>query len=40
MVNKDVENINITTEKITKKFETISNVNLDIEDKKNLEYNN
>ena len=28
-VNKDVENINITTEKITKKFETISNVNLD-----------
>jgi len=27
-VNKDVENINITTEKITKKFETISNVNI------------
>ena len=28
IVNKDVENINITTEKITKKFETISNVNI------------
>jgi len=27
-VNKDVENINITTDKITKRFETISNVNL------------
>ena len=30
-VNKDVENINITTEKITKKFETISNVNINLE---------
>ena len=38
MVNKDVENINITTDKITKKFETISNVNLDIEEKKKLDY--
>ena len=28
-INKDVENMNITTEKITKKFETISNVNID-----------
>ena len=27
-VNKDVENINITTDKITKRFETISNVNI------------
>lgn len=32
-VNKDVENINITTDKITKRFETISNVNI-----KNKEY--
>ena len=28
-VNKDIENINITTDKITKRFETISNVNMD-----------
>ena len=27
-VNKDVENINITTDKITKRFQTISNVNI------------
>ena len=27
-VNKDVENINITTDKITKRFDTISNVNI------------
>jgi len=34
-VNKDVENINITTDKITRRFETISNVN--IKDKNYLE---
>lgn len=34
-VNKDVENINITTDKITKRFESISAV--DIDDKKNIE---
>ena len=32
-VNKDVESINITTDKITKRFETISNVNLSLENK-------
>ena len=36
-VGKDVENINITTEKITKKFETISNVNIKLENRKELE---
>ena len=34
-VNKDIENINITTDKITKRFETISSV--DIKDKKYLD---
>ena len=34
-VNKDVENLNITSDKITKKFETISDVRLD--DKKYLQ---
>lgn len=34
-VGKDVENIHITTDKITKRFESISSV--DIEDKKNIE---
>jgi len=36
-VNKDVENVTITTEKITKKFETINSVDIDIEEKKKLE---
>mgnify|MGYP001853649174 FL=1 len=34
-VNKDVENINITTDKITKRFESISNV--EIENRNSLE---
>ena len=34
-VNKDVENLNITSDKITKKFEAISDVRLD--DKKHLQ---
>ena len=34
-VNKDVENINITTDKITKRFESISNVNLEKINKEN-----
>ena len=34
-VGKDVENIHITTDKISKRFESISSV--DIEDKKNIE---
>ena len=37
VVNKDVENINITTEKITKKFESISNVNMALESKQEIE---
>ena len=36
-INKDVENMNITTEKISKKFETISNVNINLEKKKEIE---
>ena len=34
-VNKDVENINITTDKITKRFESISNVNIETINKEN-----
>ncbi|MBR2138877.1 MAG: DNA recombination protein RmuC [Bacilli bacterium] len=36
-VNNDVENLHITTEKITKRFDSISNVNIDSEDKKLLD---
>ena len=36
-VGKDVESINITTEKITKKFETINNVNIELENRKEIE---
>lgn len=36
-VNNDVENLHITTEKITKRFDSISNVNIDNEDKKLLD---
>ena len=36
-VNKDVENVSITTDKITKKFENINKVELNIEDTKELE---
>ena len=36
-VNKDVENVSITTDKITKKFENINKVELNIEETKELE---
>ncbi len=36
-VNKDVENVSITTDKIHKKFETINQVDMKIGDKKELE---
>ena len=36
-VNNDVENLHITTEKITKRFDSISNVNIDSEDRKLLD---
>ena len=37
-VNKDIENINITTDKITKRFESISSANFN--DKEYIEENN
>ena len=36
-VNKDIENVSITSEKISKKFDTINKVEIDISDKKELE---
>ena len=36
-VNKDVENVSITTDKITKKFENINKVELNLEETKELE---
>ena len=36
-VNKDVENVSITTDKITKKFENINKVELNLEEHKELE---
>ena len=37
-VNKDIENVSITSEKISKKFDTINKVEIDTSEKKELEY--